>query len=68
MSSRLTPMGQKEGDVKARRDTLIRLLGRAGIAITDDDCARILACEDTAILDRWVDNIFGAKTAAEVFS
>jgi hypothetical protein len=60
--------GHKEGDVRARRDTLLRLLGRAGIVITDGDRARILACEDTVILDRWVDNVLGAKTAAEVFA
>ena len=57
-----------EGHVKARRDTLIRLLGRAGIVISDDDRNRILTCEDTAVLDGWVDNILGAKTAADVLS
>ena len=60
--------GHKEGDLKARRDTLVRLLSRAGIVIADKDRARIQTCEDTAILDRWVDNILGAKTAADVLS
>jgi hypothetical protein len=57
-----------EGGVKARRDTLVRLLGRAGIAITENDLTRILACEDNATLDRWVDNVPGAKTAADVLT
>ncbi len=61
-------VAHEEGELKARRDTLLRLLGRAGIAITEDDRARIQACMDTATLDRWVDNVLGAKTAADVLS
>jgi len=60
--------GHKEGDLKARRDTLLRLLERAQIVITEEERARILACENTAILDRWVDQVLGAKTAAEVLA
>jgi hypothetical protein len=26
------------------------------------------ACDDVATLDRWVENVLGAKTAADVFS
>ena len=58
--------GKAEGETKARRDTLLRLLGRAGIALTDADRARIQACLDDATLDRWTDSVFGAKTAADV--
>jgi hypothetical protein len=58
--------GRVEGKLEAKRETLIRLLGRAGIALTDDERARIEACSDAATLDRWIDNVFGAKTAAEV--
>jgi hypothetical protein len=29
---------------------------------------RIQACTNSATLDRWVDNFFGAKTAADVLS
>ncbi len=60
--------GEIKGESKARRDTLVRLLGRGRIVIGDDDRARILTCEDTAILDRWVDNLLGAKTAADVLT
>jgi hypothetical protein len=60
--------GVAAGDVKARRDTLIRLLGRAGIALDEEGLARIRACTDAALLDRWVDNVLGAKTIAEVLS
>ena len=60
--------GKVEGKVEAKHETLLRLLPRAGIALTDDDRARIDACTDTATLDRWIDNIFGAKTAADVLT
>jgi len=60
--------GRIEGEITARRDTLERLLMRAGIVLTEDDLDRIHACEDTAILDRWIDNVFGARTAADVLT
>ncbi len=60
--------GIREGELKGKRDTLLRLLARAGIALTESESARIQACSDSATLDRWVDNILGAKTAAEVLS
>jgi hypothetical protein len=59
---------EAEGFAKGKRDTLLRLLVRAGIALTDHDRARIEACTDAAILDRWVDNVFGAKTITDVLS
>ncbi|MFS8068978.1 MAG: Rpn family recombination-promoting nuclease/putative transposase [Byssovorax sp.] len=60
--------GVVEGALKEKRDTLLRLLGRAGIALTEVERERIQACEDAVTLDRWVDNVFGAKTAADVLS
>jgi hypothetical protein len=41
---------------------------RARIELTEDDRTRIQACHDTVVLDRWVDNVLVAKTAADVFS
>ncbi len=60
--------GKLEGKLEARYETLLRLLGRAGIALTGDEQARIDACKDAATLDRWIDNVLGAKTAAEVLT
>ena len=59
--------GLTEGKVEGKRETLLRLLSRAGIALTDDDRARIQACTDPATLDLWVENVLGAKTASDVF-
>ena len=60
--------GKIEGKIEARRETLLRLLGRARIALTDTERARIEACVDAETLDRWIDNVFEAKTAAEVLT
>ena len=60
--------GLREGKLDGLRDALLRLLARAGITLTEDDRARIQACTDAAKLDRWVENVLGAKTAADVFS
>jgi hypothetical protein len=60
--------GIREGELKGKRDALLRLLTRAGIALAEDDRVRIQACTDAATLDRWVDNVLVAKTAADVLS
>jgi len=60
--------GLREGELKGLRDALLRLLVRAEISLGEDDRARIQACADPATLDRWIDNVLGAKTAREVLS
>ncbi|WP_437933815.1 hypothetical protein [Sorangium sp. So ce341] len=60
--------GMREGELKGKRDTLLRLLARAGIVLSENEPARIQACTDIAILDRWIESVLGAKTAAEVLS
>jgi hypothetical protein len=60
--------GLRDGKLEGLRDALLRLSARAGIALSEDDRARIQACEDTATLDRWIENVLGAKTAADVLS
>ena len=58
--------GRREGEHKGKREALLRLMARAGIALTADERARVEGCDDVATLDRWLDNILGAKTAADV--
>ena len=60
--------GLTQGKIEGKRETLLRLLARAGIALTEDDRARSETCSVAATLDRWVDNVLGAKTAADVLS
>jgi hypothetical protein len=55
--------GLREGKLDGLREALLRLIGRTGITLSEDDRARIQTCEDTATLDRWIENVLGAKTA-----
>jgi hypothetical protein len=60
--------GLHDGKLEGLREALLRLIARAGIPLTDDDRTRIQACDDAATLDRWVENVLGAKTAADVLT
>jgi hypothetical protein len=60
--------GLRDGRLEGLRDALLRLAERKGIALGADDRARIAACNDAAALERWVDNVLGAKSASDVFS
>ncbi len=58
--------GKLDGLREGKRETLLRLLARAGIALTEAERARIQACADAATLDLWIDNVFGAKSVGDV--
>jgi predicted transposase/invertase (TIGR01784 family) len=60
--------GKEEGRAEGKRDALLRLLGRRGLALAEEERTRILACAEVATLDRWFDQALVAKTVAEVFS
>ena len=51
-----------------KREALLRLIARAGVPFGDGDRARILACTDGATLDRWLGNVLGAKSGADILS
>ncbi|WP_437912981.1 hypothetical protein WME73_39350 [Sorangium sp. So ce302] len=68
LMDRIKLAGLREGELKGKRDTLLRLLARAGIMLTESESARVQGCTDIATLDRWLDNVLGAKTAADVLS
>jgi hypothetical protein len=57
---------QREVAVKA--DVILKLVARNNLVLTEDERASITACTDFATLDRWFDNAFTAKTAAELFA
>jgi len=60
--------GHQAGLAEGKRDTLLRLLKRAGLELTEADLARIRACDDLSLLDTWTENILGAKRVADVLS
>jgi predicted transposase/invertase (TIGR01784 family) len=61
-------VARQEGVAQGKRESLLRVLSRAGFMLTEDEQARIATCADVATLDRWFDNALAAKTAAEVFA
>jgi len=67
-AEKLIDRGRLEGEIKGARGILLRLVAQAGIALSDDDRARVQACTDLATLERWVDNVRDAKIAADVLS
>jgi hypothetical protein len=64
----LMRVGERTGELKGKREVLFRLIAREGIALSEDDRARIQSCMDAGTLDQWVDKVSGAKTAADVLS
>lgn len=60
--------GRHEGELHARREVLGRLLARAGLQPTASEQAQITACEDTAALDRWIEQVLGAQDVAQVLA
>ena len=53
-AQKLIDRGKLEGKLEGKRETLLRLLTRAGITFTEEDRARVEACAEPATLDRWV--------------
>jgi predicted transposase/invertase (TIGR01784 family) len=60
--------GEQVGEIKGKRDALLRLIARVGVPLGEEDRARILVCTDGATLDRWFDNVIGAKSGADVLT
>jgi predicted transposase/invertase (TIGR01784 family) len=60
--------GEIKGEIKGKRDALLRLIARVGVPLSEEDRTRILGCTDGATLDRWFDNVIGAKSGADVLS
>ena len=60
--------GRHQGELHARREILGRLLARAGLQPSADQLEQIAACEDTALLDRWIEQVLGAHDVAQVLA
>ena len=60
--------GHRSGLAEGKRDALLRVLARAGLALTEDARARIAGCADLATLDRWFENALAAKSLTDVFA
>lgn len=58
--------GREEGALARSREILLMLARAAGIAFGEEELRRIAGCEETAVLDRWIARVPGAKGAGEV--
>jgi hypothetical protein len=59
--------GLREGQLQGLREALVRLIARAGFTLLDEERARIEACSEPETLERWIENVLGAKNTADVF-
>jgi hypothetical protein len=55
-----------EGDARGRSHALLGFLAAQGFSISDTQRAHVLACEDTALLDRWIARIATATSTTDV--
>lgn len=60
--------GKRDGILEGKRDALLRLLSRARFVPSNEERARIIACDDAGTLDQWIENVLGAKTVADVLN
>ena len=58
--------GRVEGRLEGEARALLRMLEARGLAVTDAQRARILACDDLGVLDRWVAAVLTAGSVDEL--
>ncbi len=56
-----------DGEVKAIREKIFRFAKRRQLVLTMEQEARLGACDDRTLLDRWLDNVLEANNADDVF-
>jgi hypothetical protein len=57
----------KGGEARARASAILDVLRRRGIALSDADAQRILACRDESALALYWERVFSAASAAELW-
>ncbi len=58
--------GRDEWKAEGKAEDLLKILARRGIAVTDEQRVRILACRDLPTLDRWLDLAFCVASTQEM--
>lgn len=59
--------GRDTGRAEMARASVLRVLARRGLALTDAERDRVQACPDVDLLQAWLDRAVDAATAADVF-
>jgi len=52
---------------EGRAEAVLRVLDKRGVALSEDQRARVAGCTDLDQLDEWLDRAVTATRAAEVF-
>lgn len=60
--------GLQEGELKGKRDVLVRMLTQIGVTLSDEQRARIQACQSVTTLDRWIDRILKSEVGPDVLA
>ena len=58
--------GEAQGEARGRAHALLRVLSARDIAVPDDVRARISACADLDLLDRWLASAVTARDIGDV--
>ncbi|WP_171075063.1 hypothetical protein [Nonomuraea basaltis] len=56
-----------EGEARGEAKSLLKILGVRGIAVSDEVRERVMACQDVATLDVWLDRAFAVESAEALF-
>jgi Uma2 family endonuclease len=59
--------GREQGRLDHARSALRRVLARRGLTLAAEHEARIAACQDLDMLDRWLDQALSVESAGEIF-
>jgi hypothetical protein len=60
--------GEAKGQLKAKADALLQVLAARELSASETERARVFACTDLAILDRWIRRAATATSISEVFA
>ena len=61
-------MLRQEFERRGEATALLRLLAKRGFVVDEPVRARVLACQDSDQLDRWLDRVLTAASLDEVFA
>lgn len=60
--------GRTEGKAEGKAEGVLQVLDARGIAVSEEQKARILACTDIAVLDRWIRRAVSVSSTEELFA
>ncbi|NUP67233.1 MAG: hypothetical protein HOW71_34250 [Nonomuraea sp.] len=59
--------GKAEGEAEGEAKAILRILKKRGIPVSDEAAERIFACNDTEILETWIDRAITAHSVDALF-